>query len=88
MELEIRGKNIEVTQDLEGYIRKKMERIVRHLNNITEGKVEITKTQARSQQDRIVAQVTLNVNGILLRGQERGPNALLVVDAVADVMDR
>ncbi len=88
MELEIRGRNIEITEEVESYILKKMERLVRHLGNITEGKVELTKTPTRSQQDRIVAQVTLNVKGTLLRAQERGPTIPSAVDSIVDVMDR
>jgi ribosome-associated translation inhibitor RaiA len=41
----------------------------------------------RSQQDRIVAQITLNCNGAILRGEERAPTINAAIDAVAEILD-
>ncbi len=88
MDLEVRAKNIEITKDLNEYILKRMERIGRCLGSDAEGKIEFSKVSAKSQQDRIVVQMTININGVILRAQERGPNILPAIDSVADIMVR
>lgn len=88
MEPVIRGKNVEISEKSRGYILRKLERLNRHLNSIGEARVDVTMEDTRSQQERIVAQVTLNCNGTLLRGQERAATITAAIDAVAEVMDR
>ena len=88
MELEILSRNIELDARAEAYARKKFGRLERHLPSISSAKLEISGTSARSRSDRVVAQVTLNASGNVLRGQERDADLYAVIDAVADVMDR
>ena len=88
MEIKIYSKGIELNPQAETYIRKKFSRLERHLKTISDAKLEVSRTSARSQEDRVVAQMTLNTNGYILRGQEAGLNLFAAVDAVTDVMDR
>ena len=88
MELEILARNIKLDARAEEYARKKFRRLERHLPSLSSARLEISGTSARSRADRVVAQVTLNASGNVLRGQERGANLYSAVDAVADVMDR
>ena len=88
MELQITGKNIELSQAIMDYVQQKIGKLDRHLPNITDAKVEISKGKAKSPQQRYVAQVTLNSNGTLLRGEERASHPHAAIDGVADVMDR
>ncbi len=61
-------KNLELNPEAERHIRKKFERLQRHLRSITDAKLEVSRTSARAQSDRIVAQMTLTANGYTLRG--------------------
>ena len=88
VKLEISSRNIDLNVEAEGYIRKKTDRLERHLRSIAGMKVEISRTSARSQADRIVVQMTIDAGGYTLRGQEAAPNLFRAVDAVADAMDR
>ncbi len=88
MELRIYAKNINVDDRTEAYVRKKFDRLKRHLSAITDAKLEVSRTSSRSQDDRVVAQMTLAVKGNVLRAQERGANVFAAVDSVADVLDR
>ena len=88
MEINITGKNIEVTPELQSYIERKLSKLNRHLPNITEMEVDISKEKTKSPQDRYVVQATINSNGTLLRCEERGPDQETVVDKVAEVMNR
>jgi putative sigma-54 modulation protein len=88
MDIRIFARNIELNPDAERYIQKKFSRIERHLRPISDAKLEVSRTSARSQADRIVAQMTVTANGYTLRGQESGQNLFAAIDAVTDVLDR
>lgn len=88
MEQEIRAKNLTISDSSRSYIARKLDRLSRHLNNIDQARVELKKENTRSQQDRIVAQVTLNCGSVILRGEERAPTINAAIDAVAEVLDR
>ena len=88
MEIQIQAKNIDLNPNAEEYIQKKFNRLQRHLPNLDDAKMEVSMTQARATRDRVQAQMTLNISGYTLRGQDRGVNLFAAVDAVTDVVDR
>ena len=88
MDIKIYAKNLEINPQTERHIQKKFKRLERHLRSIFDAKLEVSRTSARSQKDRIVAQMTLTANGYTLRGQETGLNLFAAIDAVTDVIDR
>lgn len=88
MELQILGKNVEIAPVIENYVRKKIGKLTRYLSNIAEAKVEISRENTKSPQNRFTVQVTLNTKGVLLRGEERGENVQTAIDAVAEVLER
>jgi len=88
MELQITGKNIELTPALRQLIGRKLSKLRRHLPNIKEQKVEIYEEKTKSPEQRFVVEVTLDSNGTLLRGVERGEDLLKAINKVAAVIDR
>lgn len=88
MEQEITARNLTVSASSREYISRKLERLGRHLNGISDAKVELKREATRSQEDSIVVQVTLNCGGIVLRGEERAATINAAVDTVTDVLDR
>ena len=88
MQLVLKGKNVELTDTLRGYVDKRMGRLDRFLDNKTEATVELTREQTKSSEQRHVAQVTMLVNGTILRGEEKAHDILAAIDAVTDVMNR
>ena len=88
MELQIQGRNLELNEGTRAYITRKVNRLSRHLPGITTATVEMAKENARAQGSTVVAQVTLDIDGTVLRSEERGTNAMAAVDSVINVMDR
>ena len=88
MELQITGKNVELTPTVRQFIERKLGKLGRHLPNIVDYKVEIVGQKTKSPQQHFVVQVTLNSNGTLLRGMERGEDLLIAINKVAAVMNR
>lgn len=88
MELNIVGRNVEVTEALRKYVQKKIGKLDRYLPSITDGKVELSKQTAKSASDRHIVQVTLRSNGTILRAEERNADIFASIDAVVDKMQR
>jgi putative sigma-54 modulation protein len=88
MELMITGKNLELTPAVRSYIESKLGKLSHHLPNIMEGNIEITEEKTKSPQQHFVAQVTLYVNGVILRGEVRGEDLITAIDRVEKVMTR
>jgi len=88
MNLVTKGKNIEVPENAKEYIAKKVSKFDRHLQNITETKVELSEEKTRSRENRYIVEMTLECRGTFLRGEERGADILSAVDAAAEMMDR
>jgi putative sigma-54 modulation protein len=88
MELQITGKNTEITPTVRRHAERKLRKLSRHLGNITEFKVEVTEEKTRSPEQHYVVQVTVDSNGTLLRGEERGEDLFTAINRVAAIMDR
>jgi putative sigma-54 modulation protein len=88
MDIQITGKNIEVSQTVQDYIERKLGKLAHHLPAVNESKVEVRQERTKSQSDRFVVQVTMNSAGTLLRGESRAVNVLSAIDDVARVMAR
>ncbi len=88
MELQITGKNIELTPTVRRYAESKLGKLSRHLSNIIEAKVEISEEKTKSPQQRFVVQVTVDSSGTLLRGEERGEDLFTAIDKVVAIMER
>jgi putative sigma-54 modulation protein len=88
MELQIVGKNVEISQVMKEYLGKKMDKLMRHLPNIDEAKVEIHEEKTKSPNHRVTVQVTLKNRGTILRGEERSANFHGAIDAVTEVLAR
>ncbi|MFN3929402.1 MAG: ribosome hibernation-promoting factor, HPF/YfiA family [Thermoflexus sp.] len=89
MELIIRGRNIEITDQIEAYARKRIARLERFLPTISQAELELAQENTRSRDQRRIAQLTLRMTpGILLRAEERHADLLAAIDLVVDKMER
>jgi len=88
MQVVIKGRNVEITDRLKAYVEKKVNRLTRYLPTIEEARMELTVHQARSAQDRQVAQLTIRDRGTILRAEERSNDLSASIDAVMDKMYR
>ena len=66
MELQIQGKNLELDGRTRDYIARKLNRLGRHLPDITMATVELERGNSRSQDGRVAAQITLDIDGTML----------------------
>lgn len=88
MNLRIQSRNLNVNDTLRSHIQNKVGCLERHLPAIDNIIVDLAEDNARAQDKRFVVQITIDVNGTKLRGEERGPNATVALNLVIDVMAR
>lgn len=88
MDIKISAKNLKIDADIHEYAEKKLSKLTKYLNNITMMHMELAEEKSRSRLSSYVVQVTLNINGFLLRGVQKDDNLKSAIDAVTDVMER
>jgi putative sigma-54 modulation protein len=89
VKIEIFTKNLELTDRLNDYVVKKVEKLEKFLDEVDECRVDLSYAKtARNANDRHVAQLTLRGKGFILRSEERSDSIFSAVDAALDKMRR
>jgi len=89
LEVEVYGRNMEVTDRIQDYVTKKVTKLDRFLPGIDEARVDVAYVKsARSAADRQVAQITVRGKGFILRSEERGDDIITAFDEALDKMQR
>jgi putative sigma-54 modulation protein len=88
MDLQITGHNVDILPTVRSYLDKKLSKLGRHLPNLETVKIEVSEQKTKSKEQRFVAEVTLDINGTLLRSEERAENLITAIDRVVPALDR
>ncbi|HHV80415.1 MAG TPA: ribosome-associated translation inhibitor RaiA [bacterium] len=88
MDIEIKGKNIEVTEALESYVKKKLSRIDRFFNKISNIQVMLSASNSKTSGASQKVEVTVRIDGTIIRAQESSPDMYASIDLVVDKLER
>jgi len=88
MEIAIRGKNIELTPALKDYIDDKVGRLDKYFDSINAVDVTLTVEKNRSIERTQRAEVTMHVNGTVIRAEEASVSMYSSVDIVVEKLER
>lgn len=88
MELQIKPHQVALSPELQRYIDRRLGRLDRFLDRVTEAKLELREEQRRSGGIHHIAQLTIATNFALLRAEEDATDVHAAVDAVATKMER
>jgi putative sigma-54 modulation protein len=89
LEVDIYGRNMEITERIEEYVDKKVSKLDRYISNIDQARVDLAYAKsARSAADRHVAQITITGKGYILRAEERADDIFAAFDAALSKMQR
>jgi len=89
LEVDVYGRNFEVTDRIHEYVDKKVSKLDRYLGNIEEARVDLSYVKtARSATDRQVAQITIRGKGYILRSEERSDDIFAALDAALAKIQR
>jgi putative sigma-54 modulation protein len=89
LEVDVYGRNMDVTERIQDYVTKKVAKLDRYLPGIDEARVDLAYVKsARSADDRQVAQITVRGKGFILRAEERADDIFAALDTALDKMQR
>ncbi len=90
MDVIIQGHDLKVTDALEIYTRKKLDRLDRYLPNIVELRVDLSHERTKRGEDLAIAQITIrHIRGAILRAQEKSPGDInSAINSAVDKMYR
>ena len=83
MQLDVSGKNIEVTDAIHAYVADKLDRVQRHLDEVRDAHVVLAV-----EKHRHFAEVNINANGTTLHADAEDRDMYAAIDAMADKIDR
>jgi putative sigma-54 modulation protein len=89
LDVQVYGRNIEVTDRILDYAKKKVSKLDRFLSDIDEARVDLAYVKsARSAADRQVAQITIRGKGYILRAEERSDDVFTAMDSALEKLQR
>ena len=88
MNLTISGHHLEVTPALRSYVTTKLERILRHFDQVVDVKVLLTVENQKEKDRRQRAECTLRVKGSDLFVESMNADMYAAIDELMDRLDR
>ncbi|MGE5396019.1 MAG: ribosome hibernation-promoting factor, HPF/YfiA family [Chitinophagales bacterium] len=83
MKFEVRGKNIELTDALRDYVEKRLSKLEKFIEDIKGAQVCLS---VEGESHRV--EVTLPLNGIIIRGEEESQDMYSSIDLVVDKLEK
>ena len=83
MKITVRGKNMEITSALREYVEKRLNKLEKYSEYLQDGNATLSVTK-----DRHRIEVTIPVNGWLLRGEEETEDMYSSVDNVVEKLEK
>ena len=84
----VTGRNIDLTPSLKEYLMEKLRRAQKHFDHPLEVTALLSVAKNPSIANSQTAEVTLKVNGTVIRGEESTENMYASIDLVADKIER
>ena len=87
LELLINARNLSLSEAEREYLRKRLRPIERHMPGPKTARV-VFRQEGRQQDRRIVAEINLDLDGLVLRVEERAPTVTSAIDLMAQTLDQ
>ena len=88
MLIEVKGRNVAVTDELREYVQRRFEKVSKQVSDLATLSVELGEERGQSGPNRIVAEASLQLKGTTLRCSESGPDPKHAINLIADDMSR
>ncbi len=88
MRIEVRGRNVEVDDELRGRVMDRFRRIGRQVSELATLDVEVYEERNPSIADSQVAEATLRLKGVTLRAREASPDMAHTIHELAEDIRR
>jgi putative sigma-54 modulation protein len=88
MNLTISGHHLEVTPALRGYVTQKLDRIMRHFDQVVDVRVLLSVEKIKEKEGRQRAECNIHVKGNDLFAESASQDLYAAVDDLVDKLDR
>jgi ribosome hibernation promoting factor len=88
MRIEVRGRNVEVTDELREHVVKRFRRVGKQVSDLATLDVEVYEERNPSIADSKVAEATLQLKGATLRAKEASPEIAHTIHELAEDIRR
>lgn len=88
MRIEIRGRNIEVTEELREHVDKRFRRVGRQVSGFATLEIELSEERNPAIADGQIAEATLKLKGVTLRAREASPEMMHAIHDLAENIRR
>jgi putative sigma-54 modulation protein len=82
--IEVKGRNLPVTEDLKEHVTKRFRKVARQVSELAELEVEVFEERNPAIADSQVAEATLHLKGVTLRAQDRSPDMIHSINLVSE----
>jgi len=88
MRIEVRGRNVEVDDELREHVMKRFRRIGRQVSELATLDIEVRQERNPAIADSQVAEATLRLKGVTLRAREASPEMSHTIHELAEDIRR
>ncbi len=84
MRIEVKGRNLPVSEDLREHVAKRFRKVERQVSELAELEVEVFEERNPAIADSQVAEATLHLKGVTLRARDASPDIMHSINLCAD----
>jgi putative sigma-54 modulation protein len=84
MRIEVKGRNLPVSDDLRQHVVKRFKKVSRQVSELAELEVEVFEERNPAIADSLVAEATLHLKGVTLRSRDASPDLIPSINLCAD----
>src|SRR6202035_5151260 len=84
MRIEVKGRNLPVSDDLREHVTKRFRKVSRQVSELAELEVEVFEERNPAIADSQVAEATLHLKGVTLRSRDASPDLIHSINLCAD----
>ena len=88
MRIEVRGRNVEVSDELRSAVVARFKRVGKQVSTLAQLEVELQEERNPRISDRMVAEATLYLKGVTLRAMDTSPDMLHSIHELAEDIRR
>src|SRR5690242_4784463 len=88
MRIEVKGRNLPVSEELREHVSKRFRKVERQVSELAELEVEVLEERNPAIADSQVAEATLHLKGITLRARAASPDIVHSINLVSDELAR
>ena len=88
MRIDVKGRNLPVSEELREHVSKRFRKVERQVSELAELEVEVLEERNPAIADSQVAEATLHLKGVTLRGRAASPDIVHSINLVSDELSR